>query len=585
MATITSARLAELLARAKSKNPVVAAALNNLHPSSEVSVSGMDDATTEAVEEVITEICDNHIPSDDTHGIGRTGEVITYNQNQLAFITLASSGDSCVLIGAAGTGKTTCQQGSVLKLIQSGKAGILEADGHKYLPATGAPGIVICAFTRRAVNNIRRAMPDNLKGNCITIHKLLEYEPVFYEVQDPATNEIKNTMRFEPTRNRIHPLPSSIRTVIFEEGSMVDVPLHSQVEDASPHKPQYIYLGDIQQLPPVFGSAILGYKMLELPVIELTEVYRQALESPIIRLAHRILSGNPIPAIEYKDWKFQDQLTIHPWRKKLSPDNALLTAALFFKNALDAGMYDPEEHMILIPFNKSFGTDELNKHIAQHLASTQKKIVYEIIAGFQKVYLAVGDKVLYDKEDAVILEINRNASYTGKKPQAESVYLDYWGTNQAEAEGKVVQHKINEPISAEDMDFLLEQAAGASDEDRVKIASHVIKVRLLDSEKEVDIDSAGAVNQMILSYALTIHKAQGSEWRKVFIIFHHSHATMLQRELLYTAVTRAKEELYIICEPESFTNGIKSQRIKGNTLLEKAEYFKGKLEANNNILR
>jgi ATP-dependent exoDNAse (exonuclease V) alpha subunit len=53
---------------------------------------------------------------------------------------------------------------------------------------------------------------------------------------------------------------------------------------------------------------------------------------------------------------------------------------------------------------------------------------------------------------------------------------------------------------------------------------------------------------------------------------------MCSRELLYTAVTRAKEELYIVCEKETFVNGIKSQRIKGNTLAEKAEFFKGKKE-------
>ena len=54
---------------------------------------------------------------------------------------------------------------------------------------------------------------------------------------------------------------------------------------------------------------------------------------------------------------------------------------------------------------------------------------------------------------------------------------------------------------------------------------------------------------------------------------------MLQRELLYTAVTRAKEELYIICEPETFIKGILGQRVKGNTLAEKAEYFKGKIDS------
>jgi len=84
---------------------------------------------------------------------------------------------------------------------------------------------------------------------------------------------------------------------------------------------------------------------------------------------------------------------------------------------------------------------------------------------------------------------------------------------------------------------------------------------------------------MLLGYCLTVHKAQGSEWRKVFFVTHQSHATMLQRELLYTAVTRAKEELYVICEPETFTNGIRSQRVKGNTLAEKAEYFKGRAQA------
>jgi ATP-dependent exoDNAse (exonuclease V) alpha subunit len=54
---------------------------------------------------------------------------------------------------------------------------------------------------------------------------------------------------------------------------------------------------------------------------------------------------------------------------------------------------------------------------------------------------------------------------------------------------------------------------------------------------------------------------------------------MLQRELLYTAVTRAKKELYVICEPDAFEKGVRAQRIKGTTLAEKAEYFKGKLSS------
>jgi ATP-dependent exoDNAse (exonuclease V) alpha subunit len=53
---------------------------------------------------------------------------------------------------------------------------------------------------------------------------------------------------------------------------------------------------------------------------------------------------------------------------------------------------------------------------------------------------------------------------------------------------------------------------------------------------------------------------------------------MIQRELLYTAVTRAREELYVICEPDTFVKGIESQKVKGNTLAEKAIYFQGKLK-------
>ena len=121
----------------------------------------------------------------------------------------------------------------------------------------------------------------------------------------------------------------------------------------------------------------------------------------------------------------------------------------------------------------------------------------------------------------------------------------------------------------------------SEDEERVKAASHKITVRLDDSEEEVILDTAGAINSLLLSYTLTIHKSQGSEWDRVFLVLHQSHATMIQRELLYTAVTRAAKELYIICEPTSFVNGVKSQKIKGNTLAEKAEVFKGKLEAGN----
>ena len=465
-------------------------------------------------------------------------------------------------------------KGTVQSLIQSSKTGILSNHDHKHLP-NDVPGIVVCAYTRRATNNIRRNMDEGMKSNCLTIHKLLEYSPVFYEYID-ANGDEKKKMVFEPTRNQLNPLPSGITTIIFEESSMIGTELYAQVIAALQHDVQIIFLGDIQQLPPVFGAAILGYKMLELPVVELTEVYRQALESPIIRLAHRILSGNPILPAELPEWNFPGQLKITPWRKKIEAEGALSVSEKLFIQLYNSGDYAPETDIILIPFNKSYGTTELNKAIANSIAQKYKRVVWEIVAGFIKHYLSVGDKVLYDREDAIVLDIFSNPSYTGASAQRESTYLDYWGHNN---KPKNVQEGNEKDIQDDtDIDFLLGQVA-ASDEDRVTQSSHHIKLLMQDSDSERTITKATEVNALILGYALTVHKSQGSEWDKVFLLLHNSHATMLQRELLYTAITRAKKELFVVCESDTFERGVKSQRIKGNTLAEKAIYFQGKIDS------
>jgi exodeoxyribonuclease V alpha subunit len=533
---------------------------------------GVNASTPTSVISNSTTLCEGEV----THSTNQYGVDITYNKEQGEFIHLASSGKSCVLIGAAGTGKTTCQKGAVLSLLQSSHIPtISDTLSHKYL-VQNSPGIVLTSFTRRAVRNLRRAMSDDLKGNCITIHKLLEYQPVIYEVYDETSDSYKNTMRFEPTRNTLNPLPPTIRTIVFDESSMISCELFDQLCSALQHEVQFIFVGDIQQLPPVFGSAILGFKLLELPVVELTQVYRQALESPIIALATSIRNGEPQPLLtqrEVREHETQGKVTLHPWKKKLHPDVALITIAKFFTSAYDANEYDPFEDQILIPFNKSCGTDELNKHIANHIAKKKHNDVYEVIAGFNKYYFSVGDLVLFDKEDAEITRITRNGTYLGKRPQKESPTLDYWGHDSA----GTAKYDADD-FDLEQIDNFLANAASAVDE-KVNSSSHLIDIRMIDTGEEITIDTASEVNSLILSYALTVHKSQGSEWDRVFVILHQSHNTMLQRELLYTAVTRAKKELYVICEPDAFEKGVRAQRIKGTTLAEKAEYFKGKLSS------
>ena len=114
---------------------------------------------------------------------------ITLNTKQREFYDTVLSGKSCVLIGAAGTGKTTCLKAALEAVAQLPTETPLR-DAHKYLQV-GASSSVCTSFTRRAVSNLARAVGSAFASNCITIHKLLEYQPTYEEVQDEETMEYK----------------------------------------------------------------------------------------------------------------------------------------------------------------------------------------------------------------------------------------------------------------------------------------------------------------------------------------------------------------------------------------------------------
>lgn len=559
--------LAKLLARAAERKALEASAPSSIPIHESIEIKSIQEAQTESLR---TDLA--------------TG--ITYNSKQQQFIDTLAAGKSCVLIGAAGTGKTTATKGAIQALIQSGLVPVYENDGHKHLK-NAQHGLIICAFTRRAVANIKKGLPTDLAASCLTVHAALEYAPEYIDITDPITMESKTTMRFSPTRNRIRPLDDSIRYCIIEESSMLGVELFNQLKEALPAHCKFVFLGDIQQLPPVFGAAILGFKMLELPVIELTEVYRQALDSPIISLAHRILSGVEMPLAEMHDWNTKHSangLQFHPIKKKTHPEHILPKIAAFFKNQISEGKLDINTDTILIPFNKALGTVEINKEIAQFLTEKRGTPTYEIIAGYNKLFYSVGDRVLHEKEDAEIISINSNGLYMGTKlPRKESIYIDRWGfSKETESDSGLGSLEDDDFTSGYSMDQIDTMLSLMSDEEAAKErrneASHVITIRMLADGEEISLSKASEINALLLGYALTIHKAQGSEYRKVYLLLHQSHNQMIARELLYTAVTRAKEELYIICESDTFKRGITKQRVPGNTIAEKAEHFKGKIE-------
>lgn len=505
------------------------------------------------------------------------GEVIELNKEQQEAVRLATAGESFCLIGAAGTGKTTTVKAVIHALEQKGIPSY-SSDGHKHLKTSGTPGIVGCAFTRNAVTNLKKNMPMHMQANCLTIHALLEYSPVFYENFDDDGNLIR-TRVFEPTRTINRPLSSSIKVIIIEEASMPSVELFLQLLDALHHQVQFIFIGDLNQLPPVMGTAILGYAILSLPVVELTQVYRNA--GAIITFAHRILSGLPLHSSNFSEYEVPNVVRLQPWKKKLYAEDAVTLACRATINLIDAEVFDPDQDMILCPHNVGFGTIEINNHIADHLTKQRQKETFEIITGFSTRYFAVGDRVMHNKELGTIVAIKRNIAYLGKEPQPESVYLDRWGINNSPALKGALVNMATDP---RDIDALLDSFTIMGEGDDVKrSASHAVVIALdkhADNENSeeslVELTSAGDVNNLLLGYALTVHKSQGSEWRKVLIILHHSHNRMIARELLYTGVTRARKSLHVICEPDTFVKGITTQRITGKTLQDKAEFFKGK---------
>lgn len=141
----------------------------------------------------------------------------------------------------------------------------------------------------------------------------------------------------------------------------------------------------------------------------------------------------------------------------------------------------------------------------------------------------------------------------------------------------------------EQFDALLN--SGLDEEQEKAQASHHIVLRPAQTDGnvasgEVTISAMGEIGNLDYGYCITIHKSQGSEWRKVYLVMTSHHAPMLCRELLYTGMTRAKENLMVIYSPSSGTGrkdssiskAIMRQDVPGRTWQEKVEVFKGKYD-------
>ena len=284
-------------------------------------------------------------------------------------------------------------------------------------------------------------------------------------------------------------------TLILDELSMVDISLFASLLNALPLGCRLIMLGDSDQLPPVGAGNVL-HDLIEsrlLPVVELKEVFRQSMGSLIVTNAHRIVNGEKI-VTDRKDGDFF-------LMERQTPALAAKTIAELYAERLPrAYSYSPlRDIQVLCPSKKGeAGTVNLNK-ILQSLVNPPSDNKNELNSGFR--LFREGDKVMQIKN-------NYDIHWDGDKESGEGIFNGDIG----------IIEKID----------LKSETAFISFDDRT---AQYAKEQMTELE---------------LAYAVTVHKSQGSEFKAVIMPVVNVIPQLCYRNLLYTAVTRAKELMIIV---------------------------------------
>ena len=383
---------------------------------------------------------------------------IQYAELQKQAIITAVNKGILILTGGPGTGKTTTLNGII---------NMFEKDFLK---------IALCAPTGRAAQR----MTEATGRTATTIHRLLEVEW--------AENN-----RPEFRRNLRNPL--DCQAVIVDEMSMVDIFLFSSLLDALPFGCRLIMVGDSDQLPSVSPGNVLK-DLIDtglLPVVQLKEIFRQSLESNIVRNAHAIVNGNQIET-DYKDGDF------YLLQRHFPLDAVRTITDLCVKRLPDAYGFDPTTQIqVLCPSKKGeTGTYNLNQ-VLQECINPPSKDKLEHNTGYR--LFREGDKVMQTKNN----------------------YNIHWESDNEEGDG----------IFNGDIGFI-----------------ETIDMRhdafIIDFSGKRATYSKEQLQEIELAYAVTVHKSQGSEFDAVVIPVISVNSRLCYRNLLYTAVTRAKKLLILV---------------------------------------
>src|SRR5499433_624641 len=378
-------------------------------------------------------------------------------ESQVAAIRLALISKVLVMTGGPGVGKTT-----IVKAILR----ILAAKGT---------GLVLCAPTGRAAKRMSEATGFEAK----TIHRLLEV--------DPKSGGFK--------RGEDHPLDCDL--LLVDESSMVDVMLMQTLMKAVPDKAAVLIVGDIDQLPSVGPGQVLADVIASgaVPVVRLTEVFRQAAASRIIINAHRINQGmmpDLAPPAGDSDFYFVPAD---------DPETAVSRILELAKTRIPKrfGLDPIRDIQVLCPMNRGgVGARSLNIELQAALNPAGERKVERFGWTF-----APGDKIMqvendYDKE-----------VYNGDIGMIDDVDTSE-GLLKASFDGRTVTYEF------------------------------------------------GELDALVPAYAATIHKSQGSEYPAVVIPVMTQHYPMLQRNLLYTGVTRGKKFVVLVGQKKAIAIAVRN---------------------------
>ena len=424
---------------------------------------------------------------------------IHFAPQQREAIHTAMTARAMILTGGPGTGKTTTTVGMIR---------LFEAQGRH---------ITLTAPTGRAA----KRLSETTGGEAKTIHRLLEFSP--------QINGFK--------RNRQNPLDTDV--VIVDETSMVDLVLMNRLMQAIRPRTTLILIGDVDQLPSVGAGNVLKSLIdsQRIPVIKLTEIFRQAQESMIVMNAHRINKGDFPELTGEADRNFF-------FIEEENPDEIVeLICSLISDRLPQHYDYHPiDDIQLLCPMRRgALGTESLNKRLQEVL-----NLEYTAPAAIHP------------------LEKARFGPRThGQGPRRGEVTSSQSRT----AGGFRIGDKVMQVRNNYDYDVF------NGDIGRVVAIEHIDKkVRIQFPDKQVAYDTAD-LGELVLAYATTIHKAQGSEYPAVVIPLHTQHYLMLQRNLLYTGITRAKERVVIVGTKQAL--GI---CIRNNQVMERNTYLAERLQ-------